>query len=85
MCIRDRDGIAHVLAIQHLAALFVDDLTLLIVNLVVIKKILTNTEVVKLNLLLCLVSLILQTSSYDLLYLSIMYIYACLLYTSRCV
>ena len=43
------DGITHVLAIQYLAALFVDDLTLLIINLVVIKKILTDTKVVKLD------------------------------------
>ena len=64
------DGIAHVLTIQYLATLFVDDLTLLIVNLVVIKKILTDTEVVKLDLLLCLLDCIGKHLVLDLLILS---------------
>ena len=48
------DGVTHTLAIQYPAALRVDDLTLLIHNLVILQQILTNTEVVALNLLLSL-------------------------------
>jgi len=54
-CILDHivNSIPHVLTIQHLTTLFVNDLTLFIINLVIIQKIFTNTKVIKLNLLLC--------------------------------
>ena len=48
------DGIPHVFSIQYLAALFIDDLSLLIHNLVVFQKILTDTKVIALNFLLSL-------------------------------
>ena len=47
------DGIPHALSVQHLAALTIDDLTLLIHNLIVIQQVLTNAEVIGLDLLLC--------------------------------
>ena len=46
------DGITHILTVKYLAALLVDDLSLLIVNLVIVEKIFTDTEVVELDLLL---------------------------------
>ena len=46
------DGITHVLTVKYLTTLLVDDLSLLIVNLVIVEKIFTDSEVVELNLLL---------------------------------
>ena len=53
-CILDHliDCFTHILTVENLTTFFVDDLTLFIVYLVIIKKILTDTKVVKLNLLL---------------------------------
>ena len=52
--IRDHleNRIAHVLSIQYAAALLVDNLSLIVHNLIILKKILSDTEVVALNLLL---------------------------------
>ena len=47
------DGITHILTVKYLAALLIDDLSLLIVNLVIVEKIFTDSEVVELDLLLC--------------------------------
>jgi len=46
------DGITHVLTVKYLTTLLVDDLSLLIVNLVIVEKIFTDSEVVELDLLL---------------------------------
>ena len=48
------DRITHALAVQSLLPLRVDDLSLLIHYLVIFQQVLTNTKVVILNLLLCL-------------------------------
>ena len=63
------DGITHVLAIQYLTTLFINDLTLLVINLVIIQKIFTNTKVVKLDLLLCFLDCIRKHLVFDLLVL----------------
>ncbi len=47
------DGFPHALTVQNLAALPVDDLALLVHDLVVIQQVLTDSEVVGLDLLLC--------------------------------
>ena len=70
--IRDHlvDGITHVFAIQNLAALLVNDLTLFVIDSIVIKKIFTDTKVVKLNLFLCLLNSTGKHLMLDLLILS---------------
>ena len=54
--IRDHleDGITHVFTVQNAAALFVNDLTLLVIDLIVLKQVTADTVVVALDLLLCL-------------------------------
>ena len=47
------DGITHVLTVKYLAALLINDFSLLIVYLVVIKKIFTDSKVIELDLFLC--------------------------------
>src|SRR5699024_3026280 len=63
------DGIAHILAVKHLTTLFVNNLTLFVVYLVVIEKILTDTEVVALDLLLRLLDRVGKHLVLDLLVL----------------
>ena len=46
------DGISHAFPVKHTAAFFVDNLSLFIHNLVIFQKILTDTIVVELDLLL---------------------------------
>ena len=48
--------IMHALALQDTAALFIDQFSLLIVNLVIFQQVLTNSKVVGLDLLLCLLN-----------------------------
>ena len=64
------DRISHVLTIQNLATLFVNNLTLFIVNLVIIQKIFTDTEVIELDFLLCFLNCIGKHFMFDLLVLS---------------
>ena len=47
------DGFPHVFSVQNPASLFVNDLTLLVVNLVIFQQVLTDSVVVALDLLLC--------------------------------
>ena len=60
----------HALALQDTAALFIDQFSLLIVNLVIFQQVLTNSKVVGLDLLLCLLNSIGKHLVFDLFILS---------------